>query len=185
LSCVFVVIAAPNLQAAEPALSRGVAEMVADGAIPCARALDVAIKDTYGDVNGYAFVTAIGNPPDKAGTSLITAIEYSDGNVVRNFYVTPDQSGGCTVQSTQVYLTDKNCPAVRDETFKEWKVLLDMGKTTAYERDQDRRSTVMLMPHPAQGCTIVKSSNFNFSKDTVAGFAKAKDETPPVPAAAP
>ena len=174
LSCIFLLLAATMSRAAEPELSRGVAEMIADGAVPCAHALDLSIRDIYGDVNSYAFVTAIGNPPQQAGTSLITAIEYSDGNVVRNFYVTPDQSGGCTVQSTQVYVTDKNCAAVRDETFVEWKVLLDMGKTTAYERDQDRRSTVMLMPHAAQGCTVVKSSNFNFSKEAVEGLAKPK-----------
>lgn len=143
--------------------SRLVAGLQAKGFKKCADDLDKVVKWVHKDESKYANVTTWSvAAPDRRSAFAASSDRYADGSIVTTFTASPDASGTCTISAAQVFTSSQNCPSLREDVFKEWKFLLDMGATTAYEREDAKESTVFVTPMPNGGCIVVKQSIFYY-----------------------
>ena len=146
-----------------PTLSRMVETLQSKGVKTCAADLDKVVKWIHSDESKFANVTTwYPANPDKRSAFAATSERYSDGSMVTTFTASPDASGTCAISATQVFTSSKNCPSLREDVFKEWKFLLDMGASTAYERADFKESTVFVTPMPNGGCMVVKQTIFYY-----------------------
>jgi hypothetical protein len=150
------------VHAQDTSRSRIVKELEGKGFSKCAADLDRVVKWVQ-DGEKYAHVTVWNQTaPNQRTAFAITSERYADGSMVTTYTASPDMSGNCSISSAQVFTSTKNCPSLRDDTFKQWKFLLDMGATAAYERDDEKSATVLLTPTPGGGCIVLKQTSFYY-----------------------
>jgi hypothetical protein len=145
-------------------LSRGVRALVDGGLSRCVSELDALVKDQTNSDDAYGYVTHPSTTPNKDGSALITAADYSDGAVIRTFHVVPAAGGGCSILVNLTFVSTESCARVRDEGFAEWKFMLDLGSSTAYEAkaDTDYHNTAVLTRTKGGGCAVTKILSFNY-----------------------
>jgi hypothetical protein len=126
----------------------------------CNPQLSNAVKWIHSDDSKYAFVTVWNrSAPNDRSAFATTSERVAEGGMVTTFTASPEGADKCSISFTQVFTTTKSCPSVRDETLKEeWKFLLDMGVTAAYERKDEQAATVFLTPSNSGGCLFVKQA---------------------------
>jgi hypothetical protein len=161
LATSFAVVQASNAQ--ESQTPRLVEALAKTGFKKCSPEVGKVVRWIHEDDSKYAFVSTWNEKePNQRSAFAATTERYADGEMVTTFSASPDISGKCSVSATQVFTSAKNCPVLREETFKTWKFLLDMGATSAYERENEKESTVFLTPMRNGGCMVVKQTAFYY-----------------------
>ena len=158
---VYLIALIPTTQAQEKGYAPLTQALVSKGFKKCAQDLDRVVKWVHKD-DRNAYVTVWSRTqPDQRTAFATTSHGYADGSsMVTTFTASPDAADKCSISSAQVFTSADSCASLRETTFKEWKYLLDMGTTTAYERPLEQEVTVFLTPTRSGGCIAVKQAIF-------------------------
>lgn len=149
------------------AISRGVNGLIETGLERCAIRLNEIVKSELNNDDSYGFITQPSATPNKNGSTLITAEDFSDGSVVRTFHVVPDAGGGCSILAHLLFISSESCAKLRDVSFSEWKLYLDLGASTAYQQkvNPSSNSSVVLTRVDKGGCAASKVFTLNYLED--------------------
>lgn len=151
----------------DSAISRGVNALIDSNLERCVNNLNANVKSQVNGDDQYGFLTHPSSTPNKNGSSLITAADFSDGTLIRTFHVVPDAGKGCSILVHISSILNEGCAKVRDSSFKDWKLTLDLGASTAYElrEEQEYHNNVILTPTVGGGCVANKVFTLNYLRD--------------------
>jgi hypothetical protein len=151
----------------DSAISRGVSALIDSKLERCVNNLNSNVKSQVNGDDQYGFLTHPSSTPNKNGSSLITAADFSDGTLIRTFHVVPDAGKGCSILVHISSILNDGCAKIRDASFKDWKLTLDLGASTAYElrEEQEYHNNVILTPTAGGGCVANKVFTLNYLGD--------------------
>lgn len=143
--------------AAAPARSPAVQQAYDAGFHDCAGAFDQLVKFVHeDDVYGYYDQWSTKAPNDSLASTL-TIKQYSDGRAISSISAVKNSTGKCdAILFSTIPFLDKTCASMRENLFKDWKLIKDFDGTSLYEDPTMPNSTVALTPLGPAACLIVK-----------------------------
>jgi hypothetical protein len=149
---------------AKSSLSPGVEALIDSGLERCINELNAMVRENTAKNDGYGYLTHPSATANKNGSSLITAADFSDGTMLNIFHVVPDAGNGCSLVATMSFIAKESCAKIRDKTFRDWRLNLDLGASTAYKHktEETYHNSVILTPDSGGGCVATKVFTLNY-----------------------